>query len=187
MVLDETYYIEQVKNGQLDAFRYLIDQYKNIVFNIVLKIVRNQEDAEEIAQDVFIKAFESIKKFKGDSKFSTWLYRIAYNMAISKMRKKTIKTMNIDDYELSENQTTEIYDDLEKNSKFEKEKLINDAIKKLQTDESLIISLYYLEENSVSEISKITNLSVSNVKVKLYRARKKLFLHLSKTKIKELV
>lgn len=186
MVLDEAYFIERVKNGETDAFKYLIDKYKNIVFNIVLKITRNQEDAEEIAQDVFIKAFNSIKKFKGNSKFSTWLYRIAYNTAISKARKKKIITTNIDDYELSENKVEEIYVGLEKNNNFEKERLIKDAINNLSSDESLIINLYYLEENSVSEISKITSLSVSNVKVKLYRARKKLFKHLSKTNIKEL-
>ncbi|MBN1251328.1 MAG: RNA polymerase sigma factor [Bacteroidales bacterium] len=182
---NEAYYIEKVKSGQIDAFRFLIDKNKNIVFNIVLRIIKNKEDAEEIAQDVFIKAFESINKFKGDSKFSTWLYKIAYNSAISKIRKKTIKTTNIEEHELSDFQIDEIYEDFEKTI-VDKQEILNKAINKLLPEESTIINLYYLEENSISDICKITSLSISNVKIKLHRARKKLFNSLNEIMIKEI-
>ena len=99
--IDDQYYIQKVKAGEADAFRFLVERHKTIVFNIVLQVTRNNEDTEEVAQDVFLKAYQSINSFKGDSKFSTWLYRISYNMAVSKVRKKKLPISSVDDYELA--------------------------------------------------------------------------------------
>ena len=92
----DSYYIEKVLNNDVAAFSKLIDKHKEMVFTVAVRILRNREDAEEIAQDTFIKAYKSLKTFKRESKFSTWLYRIAYNAAISKTRKKRLQTVDLD-------------------------------------------------------------------------------------------
>ena len=107
--IDDQYYIQKVKAGEADAFRFLVERHKTIVYNIVLKITRSKEDTEEVAQDVFLKAYQSLTNFKGDSKFSTWLYRIAYNMAISKVRKKKLPVSSIEDYELADDEIKQVY------------------------------------------------------------------------------
>ncbi|MFN8258207.1 MAG: sigma-70 family RNA polymerase sigma factor [Bacteroidales bacterium] len=173
--VDEIRIIEQVKQGDLLAFRLLVDKYKTMAFHIALQVVRNTEDAEEIAQDAFLKSYQSISKFKGESKFSTWLYKIVYNLAISKTRKKRIEISNIDETEISDFEIAAAYEEYSHLEKEERILQLDQAIKKLKEDESLIISLFYINENSVEEISEITNLGISNVKVKLHRARKKLF------------
>jgi RNA polymerase sigma-70 factor (ECF subfamily) len=171
----DNYYIDQVLNGGVNAYASLIDKHKNMVFTIALKIVHNREDAEEIAQDVFMKAYQSLSAFKKESKFSTWLYRIVYNTAISKTRKKSLETTNIN-YDIVENYSEDdINDNLNRLEEKEQKKIINTVLKKLNTEDHLLITLYYFDEKSVEEISEITTLSQSNVKVRLFRARKKLY------------
>lgn len=185
--IDDQYYIQKVKAGEADAFRFLVERHKTIVFNIVLQITRNNEDTEEVAQDVFLKAYQSIKSFKGDSKFSTWLYRIAYNMAISKVRKKKLPVSSIEDYELADDEIRQVYDDFERIESLDKKKYLKLAIDQLPVQDSLVISLYYLNEHSIEEISELTNMGKSNVKVRLHRARKKMFDYLSKLPISEMI
>ena len=86
----ENIVIEKIKGGDYNACNFIVDKYKSFVFNICILIVKNREDAEELAQDSFIKAFKSIEWFKHESKFSTWLYRITFNNAVSKTRNKKI-------------------------------------------------------------------------------------------------
>ncbi|MEN8122093.1 MAG: RNA polymerase sigma factor [Bacteroidota bacterium] len=185
--IDDQYYIQKVKAGQADAFRFLVERHKTIVFNIVLQITRNNEDTEEVAQDVFLKAYQSLGSFKGDSKFSTWLYRIAYNMAISKIRKKKIPVSNIDDFELADDEIKQVYDDFESVENLDKKKYLKKAIDQLSPEDSMIITLFYLNEHSIEEISELTDMGKSNVKVRLYRARKKMFEYLSKLPIREMI
>ncbi len=85
---DDNFYISKILAGDSTAYVFLIEKYKNMAFSIALKITRNREDAEEIAQDAFIKVYDSLKDFRKKSKFSTWLYKIVYNTAISRIRKK---------------------------------------------------------------------------------------------------
>ncbi len=178
----DTFLVKKVKKGDIHAYESLVNKHKQMVYTIALKIVKNSEDAEEIAQDVFMKVYKSIDSFKGDAKFSTWLYRIAYNLSISKTRKKKTDLVNIDETIISDNEIFETYNDVSKIEKNERAVLIKEAINKLNEDEAIIITLYYLKENSIEEISKITNFTKSNIKVKLFRARKKLFAILNKSK-----
>jgi len=90
-------YIDRILNGEVNAYTFLINKYKDMVYTIASKITRNHEDAEEVAQDTFMKAFQKLDTFKGDSKFSTWLYSIVYRTAISRIRKKEVSTLAIDD------------------------------------------------------------------------------------------
>jgi RNA polymerase sigma-70 factor (ECF subfamily) len=171
---DDNFYIERVLNGDVGAYAQLVAKHKNLVFSIALKILNNREDAEETAQDCFVKVFHSLRSFEKKSKFSTWLYRIVYNAAISKTRKKKLEMIPMDNYVIH-NFTDEQEEDsmYTLDSGLQKE-LIDKAMQKLTGDESLLIDLFYKGENSIEEISQITGLTMSNVKVRLHRIRKKL-------------
>jgi RNA polymerase sigma-70 factor (ECF subfamily) len=174
----DTYYIAKIKEGDPGAYAFLVNKYKKMVFNVALQLMGNREDAEEIAQDAFLKAYQALDRYKGESKFSTWIYRIIYNTAISRLRKKKIDLRSIDDdFTASVNvrSTQSSFQDLQRE---ERKKYLDTALQGLQADESCLIRLFYLEENSIEEICSITGLSASNVKVKLFRARKKLYLQL---------
>lgn len=179
---DDLYFIAEVKKGNSEAFKYLVERHKDMVFTIVLRIVRSKEDAEELAQDVFIKAYQSINSFKGKSKFSTWLYRIAYNISISHTRKKKYDTVDIDENLLTDQEIFETYNEFINYEESEKKVILNEAISLLSENEGLIITLYYIEERSVQDIEEITGLSKSNIKIKLFRSRKKLFSILNEKK-----
>jgi RNA polymerase sigma-70 factor (ECF subfamily) len=171
----DNYYIQKIKNGDAGAYAYLVDRHKKMAFNIAMQIIGNREDAEEITQDAFLKAYQALDTYKGESKFSTWLYRIIYNASISKMRKKKIDQVSIDDdYNASVN-VKSTQSALQALTNEEQKLYINKALNKMSGDEKTIIHLFYLEENSIDEVSEVTGLSVANVKVKLHRSRKKLY------------
>jgi RNA polymerase sigma-70 factor (ECF subfamily) len=169
---DDSYYIEKVLAGQANYFSYIVDKYQNIVFSIALKVLRNREEAEEMAQESFIKAYKSLKSFKGKAKFSTWLYRITYNTCISETRKKKKHFTSTDDIQIEDEADEMNLDGIPEENRA---KVIQEALKKLPEEEYTLVLLYYFEEQSVDDICKVTGLSESNTKVKLYRARKKLY------------
>ena len=178
---DDIYHVQRVLAGNTAAFAILVDRHKDLAFNIALKIVRHREDAEEIAQDAFVKAYQSLRSFKGDSKFSTWLYRIVYNAAISHTRKRQQEFVAIDERVMGNTTEDEIIEDLDRVDDNQRSKLVNAAIDRLPPADSALVTLFYMEENSVEDISQITGLSVANVKVKLHRIRKKLYDDLQQT------
>jgi len=172
-------YIDKVLQGDTNAFSYLIDKYKNMAYTIAIKIVKSTEDAEEIAQDSFLKAFQKLETFKGESKFSTWLYTIVYRNAISMVRKKKITTTEIDSFVLDNHTTDFDFPQIEAIKNGEQKKYVADAIGNLSETDALLITLFYLNENTLEEIKEITNLTKTNIKVKIFRARKKLYKELS--------
>jgi len=172
---DDQYYIELIVNRDSSAFTILVDRHKLNIYNIALKILKNREEAEEAAQDTFIKAFEKIKTFKGDAKFSTWLYRIAYNTAISYHRKKKSEAIPMDEFFIANHTEDDIVELLHSENVQERELKLKRAIQQLDGQEQLVLELYYDKEMSTIEIETITDLSQSNVKVKLHRARQRLF------------
>ena len=169
---DDSYYIEKVLAGQANYFSYIVDKYQDIVFSIALKVLRNREEAEEMAQESFIKAYKSLGSFKGKAKFSTWIYRITYNTCISETRKKKKHFISTDDIQIKDEAEEMNLDGIPEENRA---KAIQDALKKLPEEEYTLVLLYYFEEQSVGDICKVTGLSESNAKVKLYRARKKLY------------
>lgn len=162
--------IQEVQQGNLQAFSGLIDQHKNLVYSLVLRMVKNPQDAEEVAQDAFVKAYKSIKQFKGDSKFSTWLYKIAYFTAINHLRKRQALSSDLDLVHM-ESEDSGALDQLNQE---DQQRYLNEAIAYLRPIDRNLISLFYLEELSIQEIEEITLLSQSNIKVKLLRIRKQL-------------
>lgn len=182
MVQDDIYYINKVMGGDISAYSFLVNKHRDMVYTIALKIVGNCEDAEEISQDVFIKAYQSLKKFKRKSKFSTWLYRIAYNSSISKVRKKQIEVSAINE-NIIENYNTFNDDESEyfEQINFEtKRKYLFKILDNLPDEDNLLINLFYINNNSINEISEITGLKISNLKVKLFRIRKKIYIEIMK-------
>lgn len=172
---DDNEYIEKVLSGNVSAYASLVTKHKNLVFSIVLKIVNNREDAEEISQDVFLKAYQSLNTFERKSKFSTWLYRIAYNAAISKTRKKKVEMVAIEETIITNYSTDEIERNMSELDEADRQMILEKALKRLPDEDNLLITLFYKNENSIEDISDITGLSVSNVKVRLHRIRKKLY------------
>ena len=177
--LDDNHYIDRVLSGDVASYALLVSKHKNLVFSIALKILNNREDAEEVAQDCFMKVFQALKTFERKSKFSTWLYRIVYNAAISRTRKKRLELVPMDNYVIHNYTEDEVSNGIEEIDPEEQKEMIDRAMKQLSDDENLLITLFYKGENSIEDISNITGLSQSNVKVRLHRIRKKLHGELS--------
>lgn len=173
---DDIFYVEKVISGQTGYFSYIVDRYQSIVFSIAMKVLKNREDAEEMAQESFIKAYKSLHTFKGNAKFSTWLYRITYNSCISELRKRKIHFTSTEEVQISD-EAQEM--DLEGIPEENRAKVIKEAMSRLPEDEYMLVLLFYFEDKSIEEISKVTGLTESNAKVKLFRARKKLYSILS--------
>ena len=171
----DQYLVERTLQGNTHAFGSLVKKYQNFVFTIVIRIVKVKEEAEEVAQDTFIKAFESLSSYRGDAKFSSWLYSIAYRKALDRIRKNNkLKSVELIE-EITETEISSIENALYYLQEKERKDVIQESILKLPEQEAAIITLYYFEDQSVKEIAAITRLSEDNIKIKLYRSRKKLF------------
>ena len=155
-------------------FAILVDNYKDLVFSLALKIMKNREEAEEVSQDTFIKAYRSLHNFKGESKFSTWLYKITYNNCMDRVKKisRSYNTHTIDEVVENRIESSEsVLDSIERN---ERAQLMKECLSELPEDERTILWMFYYQELSLKEIIDVTSYSEANLKVKLHRARKKL-------------
>jgi RNA polymerase sigma-70 factor (ECF subfamily) len=177
-------YIKRVLEGDRDAFAYLVDKYKSMVFTLALRITGDREEAEEIAQDTFIKAYQSLSSFKGKAKFSSWLYRIVYNTGISHIRKQPAGRESLDETNIPETLYVESKRNHESLSAEERKKYLEVALDALDQQERLFVILYYYEERDLDEIAEIAGITKTNTKVRLHRARKKMLLVLE-TYLKE--
>lgn len=171
---DDQFYITKILDGDNAAFAVLVNRYKNMVFTLAMRMLKNKEEAEEISQDTFVKVFKFMNRFKGDSKFSTWIYRIAYNSCLDRIKtyKKRYDTVGIDEFTEHKVKTLETAFDLMDRS--DREKSVKECLQRLAPDDSVLITLFYYEELSLQEISKVVGIDQNNVKVKLFRARKRL-------------
>ena len=166
--------INKVLDGNTNAFAKLVDAYKDLVFSLAIKMVKNREEAEEISQDTFIKAYKNLSKFKGDSKFSTWLYKITYHNCLDRFKKnqKDNKTSSIETLvSFNVSSSDDILQSLEKE---ERAKTLKKCLDKLPEEEKTVLWFFYYKELSLKEIIEITQYSETNLKVKLHRARKHL-------------
>lgn len=175
MLKPDQYYISKVLEGKTSSYSVLVDRHKQDVFGIVYKILQHKEDAEEVAQDVFVKAFKKLNSFKQDAKFATWLFRIAYNMSISSLRKKKFIMSPIDESIILNHAEDESIEKLERIKKETRERLLKKAILKLDRRDQVLLNLYYDNQVSMIEIASIMGLTPTNVKVKMYRARQQLY------------
>jgi len=180
-------YIKQILTGKSEAFGLIIDRHKDNVYNLAFRICGNHEEAEEIAQDSFLKTYRSLSGFKMKSSFSTWLYRIVYNTAISHIRINKKVFLSLEDFpadatDFIGSNTSEEEDEAEY-----RRSLINFALQKISDDERALISLYYYEEMSIEDIADVIGIRISNIKVKLFRARQKMLGIIEKVENKKLI
>ncbi len=170
---EELRIIERIKCGEERLYEELVKRHSASIFNLIRGVLSNREEAEEVAQDVFVKAFFSIRNFRGECSFSTWLYRIAYNMAISKARGKKRVFISIDcgNFQIASEEESGIETKNEKEIRFN---ILNKALIQLDSKDKFLILSFYLYEKSIKELAEISGLSESNVKVRLHRSKKRL-------------
>lgn len=183
----DIFYINQVLEGNINAYSYIIDKHKDKTFNLAYRICGNREDAEEIAQDGFLKAFKSLKNFKMQSSFATWLYRIVYNTAISLVRTKKKGVLSLEDFPADAIDFLKYGTSEEEAENDFRNSLVNFALQKINVEERGLISLYYYDEMSTEEIADVTGITMSNIKVKLFRARQKMIEIIEKVEKKKLI
>ncbi|MBC8153789.1 MAG: sigma-70 family RNA polymerase sigma factor [Bacteroidetes bacterium] len=167
-------YLDKAIRGERTGLEYLVDAYQTMAYTIAIRIVGNREDAEEVVQDSFLKAFTYLESFKRAAKFSTWLYRIVYNTALAKIGAKQLPTTV-----LSEDTEQRAYVQEDDNVwhnliKADRKKYVALALDQLKEDDRLIITLHYMAEKSVGEITEILDMKSSAVKMRLLRGRKQL-------------
>jgi len=167
--------ISRVLRGEQPLYAEIVKRYQNFVFTIALRYAPIREDAEEIAQDVFVKAYRSLADFRGDSRFSTWLYTIVTTTSITFLRKKKLEVHSLDNEKVlaaAENVDSGFKaNQVEQKSKVQ---MVNEAIALLSGDDARILTLFYKGEQSLEEIGRIMGTEPNTIKVKLYRARQRL-------------
>lgn len=175
MYTDESHIIRRILDGETALYEHFLRAYSEQVFRLIVRVVDNREDAEELTQDVFLKAFEKLPSFRRESSFATWVYAIAYRAALSQARKRTYDEHMMDEHELATLSDTLVDEALDDTTKH-RLRLLRKAIPRLAPEEQLLVSLFYREEKSLQEMASITGLKEGNLKVKLHRIRKKLYL-----------
>ncbi|MGD0037446.1 MAG: RNA polymerase sigma factor [Bacteroidota bacterium] len=173
-------YLKLVLEGNVSKYSYFIDKYKGMAFSIAFRIVDNREDAEEIVQDAFLKAFRSLDKFRKDSKFSTWFYRIVVNSSLSRTRGKRPEFSSIEEDDITDIVIESVESAYRSLDSSDQKKFIHNALEELNVEDRLLLTLYYLTENSIDEITEITSINQDNAKMKLHRARNKMYKILNK-------
>jgi RNA polymerase sigma factor (sigma-70 family) len=174
MTTNDDQLIEAIINGDARAYGQLVHRYKDLVYTLALRMLKHREEAEEVAQDAFIKVYKSLNKFKGDSKFSTWIYKVTYNTCLDRLKKNKKHYNDVAIDEFTEHKLETIDNALETMIKEEKSALIKRCIDKLPSESSYLLTLYYFEELSLDEMADIIGIAANTIKVKLFRARKKL-------------
>ncbi len=172
-------YIQQILAGNDAYFNYFLETYKHMAYSVAFSITNNKEDAEDAVQDAFVKAYRSLSKFRQEAKFSTWFYKIVVNTALTKVKRNKIhRELAVQELPESLIQTTDSA--YKKLATEEQRRYIDLAMAQLNPEDRLLLTLYYLNENSLEEITGITTIKPENVKMKLHRARKKMYAILNK-------
>lgn len=174
--------IDRILSGERSLYAELVDRYKRYVFTISFRILQNRPEAEEAAQDAFIKAYQHLGNFNRQSKFSTWLYRIAFNTAISYKRKNRYRFEDIQHAQL------EILQEAEGNlEKLDRKEFLEKALQKLTEVDRTALTLFYWQEFSLEEMAGILNVPANTLKVRIHRARIRVADELEKLLKKEAV
>lgn len=167
--------IVRVLRGDTQAFSLLVERYQSYVFTLAFRLTQSREDAEEIAQDSFVKAFRSLADFKGGSKFSTWLYTITHNTGITFLRKRKMQVQSVDEERHAQqldNQVSDLRaDTIETRSRIQ---MVNQAIRMLSAEDAQIITLFYQGDQRLQDIGQVMGMDPNTVKVRLFRARQRL-------------
>src|SRR5688572_399196 len=167
--------ISRVLKGDQQAYAGLVSRYQNYVFTLALRFTKNREDAEEVSQDIFVKAYRSLADFRGASKFSTWLYTIVNTTCITFLRKKRLEVHSLDNEKVFE-----VADSLDSGMRANqveqksRQAMVNNAIRMLSPDDAEVLTLFYKGEQTLEEIARILGIEANTAKVRLHRARTRL-------------
>lgn len=173
--LNDNEIITQVLGGDHQAFAGLVNKYQNYVFTLALRMLKNREDAEEIAQDVFIKAYKALADFRGESRFSTWLYTIVNTTCLTFLRKKRPDIHSLDNEILmAKVENTDSGMNANQVETKSKQAMVTRAIAMLAPDDAALITLFYKGEQSLEEIAQVLHVEPNTAKVRLHRARARL-------------
>ncbi len=170
----DEYYIREILKGDSGSFSQLVQKYGHLAFSLSMKILNQREDAEEAAQDSFLKAYNSLSSFNSDSAFKTWFFRIVYNTSISRLRTRKNIEVKIEDVKISDSEVLATENTMGQLNREDRQKYLQIGLEKLEPDERALLKMYYYDDFSMDEVGVITGLTVSNVKVKIHRSRKKL-------------
>lgn len=170
----DKYYINLIIKGDTSSFAILVDRYKDMVINLSFRMLQNREEAEEATQDVFVKIYKSLSRFKGDSKFSTWLYKVTYNTCIDRLKNKKRNIALVYPEYFDESVLVSLINVLDTIEESERRLMIKNCLNLLPAEESFLLTLFYFQEHSLKEISMIMGIKENNLKIKLLRSRKKL-------------
>ncbi len=182
---EELILIQSSQKGDIKAYGKLATKYQDMIFTLAVRMLKNRQDAEDLCQEVLIKIFKCISQYQSFSAFGAWVYRISYNECLNRIRKDK---RNRETYDVSVNEkenwteTTNVLDSIEAQ---EKKAIIINALDELSEDDRFIIMAYYFEELPIKDICEITDLTESNIKVKLHRSRKQLYRILKNPQLKE--
>lgn len=168
---NDLHLFERISEGDTSAFRIIVEKYKDVSLSLACSVLKNQEEAEDALQEAFLKVFKNIKKFRGDSLFSTWLYRIVVNACLNAKEKNKNRIYE----EVSEFKESHQKEGFEILIAQERNRYVTKALEIMKPDESLVLRLYYLCDLRIGEIKEITDFSESNIKVILHRGRKNMY------------
>lgn len=171
--LTDSYLVQQARDGQTEAFSVLVDRYRQKVFQTCMGFVHNTDDAEDLTQEIFVKAWSALKSFDGRAAFSTWLYRIAVNRAINHTRKNKLRSFIGFNDEVTESGYSD--DDADTNLlRSEQSAQIKSAVNRLKSNQKKAFVLFYYQEMSLIEVAEILDMSPKATESLIFRARKKL-------------
>jgi RNA polymerase sigma factor (sigma-70 family) len=166
--------INRILKGDTGAFKFLVEKYQQMVYTLAFKITGNNEEAEDAAQEIFVKCYRSLSSYNDRAAFATWLYRITYNHAVDTVKKNHRKWHTEKrDVEAETGESEDYYLD-EKLDLKEIKVLLKDAIHRLSPQDQVIVTLYYYDDLPLRDIAEIMGIKENNAKIKLYRIRSKL-------------
>ncbi len=177
-IIADTDIIKRILEGEVNLYIHIVRQYERMIFTVINRILQNRDEAEDLVQEVFIKVYQQLERYNHQSKFSTWLYKIAYNETISYVRRQK-KYLQIEkvDYNLCQE---EIYEEIDSYNVEELLTHLDTLLHKMPQEDAFIISLFYLKNLSIADVCDITNQTTSNIKVRLHRIRKYMHAELKK-------
>ncbi len=165
--------IEQVIQGDTAAFAVIVERYKSLTYTTAYQLLKNRQDAEEVTQDAFVNVFRYLSSYRGEAQFTTWLYRVVYNLCLTRLRRKTLPIYQ----EKSEHPLTIATEDKlawEQMQRQDQVRFVRLAMDQLLPDDRLVLTLHYLTDKPVADIAQVTSWSLSAVKVRLHRARQRM-------------
>lgn len=170
----ETAYLQQVVDGNVSRFAWFVDRYKDLAYAVAYRILGNEQDSEEAVQDAFLQAYKSIATFRKEARFSTWLCRIVVNQSLARVRKRK-PHHQYEEIEMAEEHIGAIESGYRKLLAKDQTRMIDQALEKLEPGDRLVLTLYYLDEQTVGEVAAITGIPGDNIKMRLHRARKRMY------------